>query len=199
MAVVLLEMLFVLSPFLPGPGGLTSLTHALFYFAQIGSVIGLPLILIGLIWNYRHFRKNKANERRLTPVLLWMVPLVAFCVSYPIANFARDFSRTIAIGSVQPIVSALESYQQENHFYPDSLSLLVPKYLRSIPKTGIMGLSEWGYAKQENSFLLQFWQPVFVNFNVEIVMYNPLGIYDVDALMSWPGPNGEQWKYLIWD
>jgi hypothetical protein len=45
----------------------------------------------------------------------------------------------------QPIIDALDAYLKDKGQYPDSLTDLVPEYLKKIPTTGLAGYPEYQF------------------------------------------------------
>jgi hypothetical protein len=51
----------------------------------------------------------------------------------------------ITIRQAQPIIRAIGQYRKEHHALPQSLSALVPKYLRQLPNAGPAARDGWRY------------------------------------------------------
>jgi hypothetical protein len=62
----------------------------------------------------------------LIPLLQLSTPVIGFC-------YARQCD-ALSRRAAQPIVTALESYRDENGQYQSDLSVLVPRYLSAIPR-----------------------------------------------------------------
>jgi hypothetical protein len=193
----ILTILLVLSPFLPGPSFFSGLTNIIFSLAQLGSFFGLLLIPIGLI---RTFNQTKKQDKKVTPILLWTVPVLIFIFSMWGSGLAREISRTIAINNADKLIIAIENYKRNNNHYPNDISNLRPEYLKSIPKPWIMGISGYNYEKKENNFNLTFTQNVIIGFNFEVVVYDPTENHKAEGELTTLYETGkDKWKYYVYD
>ena len=193
----LLTILFVLSPFLPGPSFLSKLTNIIFSLAQLGIFLGLILIPIGLIWAFSQMRKQ---EKKIIPILLWTVPILTFVFSIWGSEFAREISRTVAINNADKLIIAIEKYKQKNNHYPDDISNLKPEFIKNIPSPWIMGISNYKYEKKKENFNLTFTQNAMIGFNFEVVVYDPSEDHKAEGELSkLYNTKKDKWKYYIYD
>lgn len=193
----ILTIVLVSSPFLPGPSFLSKPTNIIFSLAQLGSFFGLLLIPVGLIWTFNQMKKK---EKKITPILLWTVPLLMFIFSIWGSEMAREVSRKIAINNADKLITAIESYKNNNNRYPEDISNLEPDYLKRIPKPCIMGISGYNYEKTGNNFNLTFTQNVIIGFNFEVVVYDPTGNHKSEGELTTLYETGkDKWKYYIYD
>lgn len=196
-AINLLTIILVLSPFLPGPNSLSILTNLIYSLAQLGSIFGLLLIPFGLVWTYKQM---KNRDKNVFPILLWTVPLFTFIFSMWGAELAREISRPMAIKNADKLITAIETFQKKNGYYPDSINQLVPEHIKSIPKPGVMGISRYYYEKTEDNFNLTFYQNVIIGFNSEVVVYDPTDKHKAEGKLTTLYETGkENWKYYIYD
>ena len=114
-AINLLTIILVLSPFLPGPNSLSILTNLIYSLSQLGSIFGLLLIPFGLVWTYKQM---KNRDKNVFPILLWTVPLFTFIFSMWGAELAREISRPMAIKNADKLITAIETFQKKNGYYP---------------------------------------------------------------------------------
>lgn len=187
----------ILSPFLPGPSFLAGFTNIISSAAQLGGVFSLVIIPGGIIDSVRQARRS---EKSIVPILAWTLPLVIVVVSLFGSQAARKVSRTIAMARAEKIISAAEKYRQHYHYYPGTLETLVPTYLDKVPQPWVMGISSYDYVNKNDSYDLTFAQNVFIGFNYEVVVYNPLGKHEADGetpTLYDAGRDG--WKYYIYD
>ncbi len=196
-AINLLTIILVLSPFLPGPNSLSILTNLIYSLSQLGSIFGLLLIPFGLVWTYKQM---KNRDKNVFPILLWTVPLFTFIFSMWGAVLAREISRPMAINNADKLITAIETFQKKNGYYPDSINQLVPEHIKSIPKPGVMGISRYYYEKTKDNFNLTFYQNVIIGFNSEVVVYDPTDKHKAEGKLTTLYDTGkEKWKYYIYD
>ena len=196
-AINLLTIILVLSPFLPGPNSLSILTNLIYSLSQLGSIFGLLLIPFGLVWTYKQM---KNRDKNVFPILLWTVPLFTFIFSMWGAELAREISRPMAINNADKLITAIETFQKKNGYYPDSINQLVPEHIKSIPKPGVMGISRFYYEKTKDNFNLTFYQNVIIGFNSEVVVYDPTDKHKAEGKLTTLYETGkENWKYYIYD
>ena len=187
----------MLSPFLPGPNSLSILTNLIYSLSQLGSIFGLLLIPFGLVWTYKQM---KNRDKNVFPILLWTVPLFTFIFSMWGAELAREISRPMAIKNADKLITAIETFQKKNGYYPDSINQLVPEHIKSIPKPGVMGISRYYYEKTKDNFNLTFYQNVIIGFNSEVVVYDPTDKHKAEGKLTTLYETGkEKWKYYIYD
>lgn len=196
-AINLLTIILVLSPFLPGPNSLSILTNLIYSLSQLGSIFGLLLIPFGLVWTYKQM---KNRDKNVFPILLWTVPLFTFIFSMWGAELAREISRPMAIKNADKLITAIETFQKKNGYYPDSINQLVPEHIKSIPKPGVMGISRYYYEKTKDNFNLTFYQNVIIGFNSEVVVYDPTDKHKAEGKLTTLYETGkDNWKYYIYD
>lgn len=196
-AINLLTIILVLSPFLPGPNSLSILTNLIYSLSQLGSIFGLLLIPFGLVWTYKQM---KNRDKNVFPILLWTVPLFTFIFSMWGAELAREISRPMAIKNADKLITAIETFQKKNGYYPDSINQLLPEHIKSIPKPGVMGISRYYYEKTKDNFNLTFYQNVIIGFNSEVVVYDPTDKHKAEGKLTTLYETGkDNWKYYIYD
>ncbi|PZO28882.1 MAG: hypothetical protein DCF13_07845 [Flavobacteriaceae bacterium] len=193
----LLTILLVLSPFLPGPSLLSRPTNVIFSLAQLGSIFGLLLIPVGLIWTFNQMKKQ---DKKVFPILLWTVPMFMFVFSIWGSELAREMSRTIAINNAGKLINAIENFRKSKNQYPNDISELKPEFIKSIPTPWIMGISGYNYEKKGDYFNLTFSQNVIIGFNFEVVVYDPTENHKTEGELTTLYETGkDKWKYYIYD
>lgn len=193
----LLTILLVLSPFLPGPSLLSRPTNAIFSLAQLGSIFGLLLIPVGLIWTFNQMKKQ---DKKAFQILLWTVPMFMFVFSIWGSELAREMSRTIAINNADKLINAIENFRKSKNQYPNDISELKPEFIKSIPTPWIMGISGYNYEKKGDYFNLTFSQNVIIGFNFEVVVYDPTENHKAEGeLVTLYETGKDKWKYYIYD
>lgn len=195
--ICLFTVLLVLSPFLPGPGFLSKPTNIIFSLAQVGSILGLLFIPVGLV---RTYNQRQKLDKELKPLLLWILPMLTFIISMWGAELAREMSRAIAINNADKLITAIEDYKKKYTHYPDDTSELIPEFVKSIPAPWIMGISGYDYERKKDSFTLTFSQNVIIGFNFEVVVYDPTGNHTPEGKLATLYETGnDKWKYYIYD
>jgi hypothetical protein len=161
--------------YLPSFGDITFVRFSNFTF-NVLSVISILLILIGLlglvvlIWI---LIKNKLiNKKALFIVILG---LLGYLNSTIIHKYMSKFARGIVIKNANELICSIDKYYLENSKYPDSLNVLVPEYIDKIPKAGVHGINRYNYQKLDKNYEIWFNQNDIMNFNYNVVIYNPKG------------------------
>jgi hypothetical protein len=200
---LLIIALTIISPYLPGPSSLSSVTNSFHNFYQLLSLPLLLFIPFGLIWTIRRNRKNCRQDIKkslLIPNALWSVPLTIFISLFFLSQQLIKISRNIAINRSTELIASLEKYKTENGSYPQHIVELIPKYFDKIPKPNVMGIPNYGYKKQDNSYKITFEQNVLLGFNFEVVIYSPTDDYLSDVEHQLLKETGKgHWKYYLFD
>ena len=106
----------------------------------------------------------------------------------------------MAINNADKLITAIETFQKKNGYYPDSINQLVPEHIKSIPKPGVMGISRYYYEKTKDNFNLTFYQNVIIGFNSEVVVYDPTDKHKAEGKLTTLYETGkDNWKYYIYD
>ena len=193
--------LLVLSPFLPGPpNGLVNL----FYNAgQILGLFGVIAIPIGLIWTIKELRRKRddnAYQVDIKAIILLTLPLTLFMTSIYIAGLARNFSRDFTINRSGDLIQSIEKFKDNNGRYPDSLADLTPQFITEIPSPFIMGIDNYYYTRQGDTFTVSFHQNVILSFNFEVVIFDPTDNHKAEGELTDLYDTGKShWKYYVYD
>jgi hypothetical protein len=111
----------------------------------IGVVLSSPILLF-----FKRFRQNAVSS---------LVLVVIFIPCYALGIFwelqIRFDRMELVLERGQPIVGAIEAYEQKNGHPPGSLNELVPDYLDAIPATGIGVLPTFHYWTGEPKDVLE--------------------------------------------
>jgi hypothetical protein len=182
-------------PFIPGPKFLSAPAQLFYNGGQIVGVLGLILVPTGIFWSVKQFRKPD-KKRRLTSILLWIIPLTVFLSTTYLTDLTRDFSRSFAIKRAGVMIKEIEKFMKENGYYPDTLANTGIQ----TPSTGIIGIDDFYYKKTNNHYNLTFYQNVILGFNYEIVTYDKTNNHSAIGEMKELYDTGfEYWKYEIFD
>jgi hypothetical protein len=116
---------------------------------------------------------NNAAKTAFTPVPLYLilVPIATVACQLLFANSATEFSRNFAIEHCEELIGDIEQYRANNGEYPESLFAEWQDY--DLP---IVGIREYHYARDGETYNLAFRQPTFLHRNpgtIEFVIYNP--------------------------
>jgi len=190
---LLLILILINLPFLPGPNILNGLGQIFFSIGQIIGTIGLLGAPIGFIWIIINKTRKLNIFRPLLFTIIFFVPLISILF---LTRHLRDFSREIGIKNGNKLVRQIEEYKLKNGNYPEHID----KTIFTIPHSSIIGIDHYNYQKTENNFEVSFTQNVLFGFNFEIVTYNngneqkPQG-----ELQTLYKTNDKNWKYEIFD
>lgn len=117
-------------------------------------VMGLPFTLIaGCAWVCRAV--SRARDGRAWPwdVRLLVVANVSLPLAYAALHWLGPPLERAAVARVvtrgEPLVAAIKRYESEHGEPPFCLAELVPRYLESLPSTGLRGGPEFAYARYE--------------------------------------------------
>lgn len=193
--------LLVLSPFLPGPpNGLVKL----FYNAgQILGLFGVFAIPVGLIWTTKELKRKKNDKQYQVDskaIILLTLPLTLFLTAIFVAEPIRNFSRDFAINRTEQLIQSIEKFKANKGQYPNSLTDLIPQYINKIPSPFIMGIDKYHYQKHGDKFTVSFQQNVILNFNFEVVTFDPTDNHKADGKLVELYETGKShWKYYVYD
>jgi hypothetical protein len=194
----LIIVCFTNLPFLPGPSSLFRFAHFVYNGSSLISIFIILLMPFGVVWLVVELIRKKTLK--LVPMVSVLVSVFAFFNVVVFADLLRGFSRRHTIVEALPLIESIEKYRTQNGVYPDSLSELTPEYLTKIPEPSIIGINRFVYAKKDDVFELRFYQNVSLNFNVEVVIYNPKGEQKAYGEMPTLYSAGTgNWKYFIFD
>ena len=162
-------------PFLSGPSSLYGFSNGLYNFASMLSISSLISMPIGLVLIVKAMiRKSKSLW---LPIMLLICPYFAIKGFNYVADNFRHHARSRSIQEAAVIITSIEAYHNSTGNFPDSLNKLIPIHIRTIPKPSSMGSLEFSYKRVGETYELEFYQNVIMNFNIEVVMYNPLGLH----------------------
>ncbi|SDX51071.1 hypothetical protein [Aequorivita viscosa] len=182
-------------PFLPGPNNLFRISQAIYDGSSMLALFGLVLIPIGLIWTIILYKK-KETKNRFASIILWALPLTLFVSTSYLSMLTRNFSRSIAIERAQTLIQELEDFKSVYGFYPDSLTVAGLE----TPSTGIIGIEDFYYTKNDSSYELTFYHNVILSFNYEIVTYDNTDRHTAKGEIKELHETGyDHWKYEIFD
>ncbi len=127
-----------------------------------------------------------ANWRRRSVAFLNLAQ-AAVCVLFAVgylgilvwcsARRTTAFTRASANGG--PIIAALNTYRDDNGVYPNSLSQLVPQYVPSVPRTGLIGYPTFTFPSGYNDI-----SPVPDSYELRIECTS--GGINFDRFIYWP-------------
>lgn len=165
----------------------------LFYF--LAALVMLPILLVRLCW-------IKSRSR----ALLWLLVIAVYIPCYLLGSVweQRVWTARWEAFSLrsQPLIAAINDYERQHGFPPESLTALVPDYLPAVPDTGMRACSEFQYftgevARQQysgNPWALQVLPPVF-GVGFDLVLYFPNQNYPKNGYGGWLERVGD-WAYV---
>ena len=113
-------------------------------------------------------RTATSTSRSTAPIYLVIVPLAVALIQLAVADPITEFSRSRAIRNSARLIADIEAYRIANGHYPASTLSVWPDYQPSI-----IGIKEYRYEPNGDSYNLLFEQPNFRLGTREMVMYNP--------------------------
>jgi hypothetical protein len=193
--------LLAISSFLPGPAN--ELVNLFYNGGQIFGLIGLIGVPFGLVWTMKELRRRKNNNQYQfdkKAILILTLPVTLFLAAIYLSGHARDFSRDFAINRTDGLIQAIEEFRAKKGEYPDSLTQLTPEFVSRIPSPFIMGIDNYYYKKQGETYSISFYQNVTFNFNYEVVTFDPTDNHTAEGESITIYDTGQShWKYYVYD
>lgn len=193
--------LLVISPFLPGPPN--RLANLIFNSGQLFGLFGLVAIPVGIIWTIKEVRRKRSDEKHqvdIKAIILLTLPLTIFLISIYISGLIRDFSRDFAINRTEKLIQSIEKFNEKKGRYPDSLTDLTPEFITDIPSPFIMGIDNYYYKNQGDTYNISFQQNVILGFNFEVVTFDPTDNHKAEGKLADIYDTGKShWKYYVYD
>ncbi|MES2848665.1 MAG: permease prefix domain 2-containing transporter [Bacteroidota bacterium] len=163
-------------------------------------VIALSITAIILYRQVAAIRKLKHSSHKIfntAPLYFLSVPLIAFSVCSFFVSPVSDYSRNYAIKQGQQLVAVIENYKAERGTYPPSIESI--KYVAEVPKPSVMGISEFIYELNGDSYNLAFVQHQHIGATREVVMYNRNDEHNVKGYFAKYDAKQPHWKYYWLD
>lgn len=104
---------------------------------------GLPFVAIGLFM----CRGRKDLEPYAPALLVFAIIVITSIPSHRFAIPLRRPGLERAVERAKPLINALQDFKKDNGKYPEGLRNLIPKYIPSIPTTGMIGAPEYRYQR----------------------------------------------------
>lgn len=169
--------------------------QAIFAFPLVAALLGFPVLIVCLFFQ---------RTRRRSLVLLGMSAIYVPCcvvAIYLSGTIRMNGIRAFTVRS-QPLISAIKGYERDHSSPPPFLDALVPKYLSSVPTTGMMAYPKYEYhtgpeAEQEyadNPWVLLVCTPSG-GINFDMVLYFPSQNYPERGYGGSLRPVGD-WAYV---
>ena len=134
--------------------------------------------------------------------------LLIWCISWsslPLVrhfSFGRNWGLERITEKADPLIDAIESYNDTEGSYPPDLQALIPNYVNEIMYTGAVGYPDFEYerATPESHFK-----------SYELYVRTPGGVFSLDTLIYWPEKHYpseihgnkvrliEDWAYVVAD
>lgn len=186
--------------FLPtlGGHGLYMLSNLTYNALSMLSILLVFLIPIGVIALLIILIKDKRIS--IKALIIVLVGAFGYVNGALIPKHMNSYAKQVAIENATPLIEAIDKYNADTGYYPDSLEIVVPKYLERIPNDGIHGIGGYFYEKLDDNFEIGFTQNVIMNFNFDVVTYNPKGEHKGEGEMPELHETGyDNWKYYTYD
>jgi hypothetical protein len=193
--------LLILSPFLPGPPN--EVANLFYNGGQILGILGLIVIPVGVVWTIKELKRKRNDDKYqvdIKAILLLTFPLTLLLTSIYISGLVRDFSRDFAINRTDDLIHSIENFKEKKGKYPDFLTDLTPEFIANIPSPLIMGIDNYDYKKQGDTYCISFQQNVLLGFNFEIVTFDPTDNHKAEGELADIYETGKShWKYYVYD
>lgn len=114
-------------------------------------ILASPFIVIYCVCDAMIHRKNWSRcKQSLASGAAWIcfAVLSGFAIKYAQSHRHSTFARATHSGAM--VIEALAKFHRDHGQYPDQLAELVPKYLESVPYTGLIAYPEFRYTKDRN-------------------------------------------------
>ncbi|MFN2440009.1 MAG: hypothetical protein ABR503_12475, partial [Chitinophagaceae bacterium] len=163
-------------------------------------ILSLAIIafaLYKLIPGIKNLKRTPSKAFNAAPLYLLSIPIIAFTVRAFFIGPVSDYSRNYAIERGQKLINFIENYYTQRGDYPDSIEDLYWKY--DIPKPSIMGINEFKYQRNGNTYNLFFVQWQHVGATQEVVMYNKNDEHNVKGHFASYNAKQPHWKYYWLD
>ena len=137
---------------------------------------------------------KSSNVFNMAILYLVTIPIVAFATRHFLIEPVSNYSRNYAIERGQQVIDAIENNYALTSEYPESLDQIHHEV-----KPSIMGIGEYRYERNGDSYNLYFvqWQHVFAT--KEIVMYNKMDDHNVKGHFASYAAAEPHWKYYWLD
>ncbi|MGH7138161.1 MAG: hypothetical protein ACREHD_20615, partial [Pirellulales bacterium] len=148
-------------------------------------VVATPILLVCLL-----FRRTRLQSAFLL-TLAWL--LIACCFfGIVLGQKARHAGMQAFTRRAQPLVTAIKAYERDHAAPPQTLADLVPKYIESIPTTGMMAYPEYEYhsgAEASERYAGNRWA---------LSVATPAGGFNFDMMLYFPDQNYPTRGYGGW-
>lgn len=146
------------------------------------TALGAPLYALIMIFG----RKQK----KFLPfaVFIWFVVWGSLPLSWSMNSWRNPGLERITVRA-QPLIEAIEAYQDETDKYPPDLEALVPEYMDEIPYTGAVGYPDFRYNRAKADSLFETY---------EVLVNTPPSMMGFDVFVYWPEKNYPESMYGGW-
>ena len=155
---------------------------------------GAGFALYKLLPSIRSLRQSNHTSFHTAPLYLISIPVISFVVRMLLVGPASDYSRDYAIENGQQLINAIEDYYVRNNHYPETIETL-----DYVAKPSIMGIEEFEYERNGDTYNLWFiqWQAIIAT--KEVVMYNKNDQHNVKGHYASYNAKKSHWKYYWLD
>jgi hypothetical protein len=122
------------------------------------------------------------------------LPAISFVVRMFLVGPASDYSRDYAIENGEQLINAIEDYYVRNSHYPETIETL-----DYVAKPFIMGIEEFEYERNGDTYNLWFTQRQAIIATKEVVMYNKNDRHNVSGHYASFNAKKLHWKYYWLD
>ena len=156
-------------------------------------LIGAGLAFYKLLPSIKSLKRNN-NTFHAAPLYLLSIPLISFVVRLLLIGPISDYSRNYAIENSQQLINAIEDYYVRNNHYPETIETL-----NYVPKPFIMGIEEFEYERNGDSYNVWFTQRQAIIATKEVVMYNKNDQHNIKGHYASFNTKKSHWRYYWLD
>jgi hypothetical protein len=177
-----------------------SLFYALGFLLMAGPtstvilLLGAGFAFYKLLPLIRSLRQSNDTSFHTAPLYLISIPAISFVVRMLLVGPASDYSRDYAIDNGQNLINAIEDYYVRNNHYPETIETL-----DNVAKPFIMGIEEFEYERNGDTYNLWFTHRQAIIATKEIVMYNKHDRHNVKGHYASFNTKKSHWKYYWLD
>jgi len=151
------------------------------------------IVLFGIVLSFLLLITLRKYKRLNLKILFICFITVVVCLLSDkfVSPVLRDYSKSKTIIKLQPLIDALENYNNINNAYPESHHLLVPEYIKGIPKSSVLSIRNVEYQKENNNYTLKF-HHYYNGWDGDIVIYKSDNDY---SFYTEKLKNFSNWRY----
>ena len=157
-------------------------------------ILGAGFAFYKLLPSIKSLRISRDTSFHAAPLYLISIPIISFVVRLLLVGPASDYSRDYAIENGEQLINAIEDYYVRNEQYPETIETL-----DNVAKPFVMGIEEFEYERNGDTYNLWFTQRQAIIATKEVVMYNKNDRHNVKGHYASFDAKKSHWKYYWLD